>query len=194
MKNLNIILLLIAVAVTSLISTPSYSHVIPEDQLRNVVYMTTRQALQKVFAGVNKIKKENRKLTVSQQREAEKILQKKIKDLRIQFFTAHKDGRQLYATIGKTFANSHPVTKARFVVLLDSQGNLEECHIMEYQGPQRAEIISRDFLDQYRNKSAKSDFSIVASNQGPTPSVQALNEAVRKILVLYKVLYLDSSH
>ena len=56
------------------------------------------------------------------------------------------------------------------------------------------EIISRAFLDQYLNKSAESDFSKVTSNQGPTPSTQALNQAVHKILTLYKVLYIDSTN
>ncbi len=194
MKTINILFLLFSIVLTSLTAAPAYSHVIPEDQLRNQVYLSTRQALQKVFAGVHKIKKESRKLSASQQLQIEKLLQRKIEDRRIEFFTARKDDLTLYATVGKIYVNSHPVTKARFIVLMDSKGQLEECRIMEYQGPQRAEIISRTFLDQFLGKSAESDFSTVTSNQGSTPPVKALIQEVQKTLALYKVLYMDSSN
>ena len=178
MEKLNLLFLLLSIVVTSLISSPAYSHVIPEDELRNQVYLSTNEALKKVFEGVRKIKKEKRK----------------IKDRRIEFYTAKKDGQKIYATIGKTSANSHPVTKIKFVLLINSQGRAKSIHIMEYRGPQRAEIISRPFLDQYLDKSAESDFSTVASNQGPTPSAQALTQAVHKILISYKALYLESNN
>jgi len=194
MKKIKLLSLFLSFVVTSLNSTHALSHVVPEDQLRNQVYLTTRQALQKVFAGVNTIKKEKRKLTATQQARLEKLLQRKIEDLRFTFFTANKDGQKLYATVGKTFANSHPVTKSTFIILMNSQGQAKEVHIMEYRGPQRAEIISRPFLDQFNGKTAESDFTTVTSNQGPTPSVQALSQEVHEILALYKVLYLGSSN
>ena len=134
--------------------------------------------LKKVFKGVRKIKKEKRK----------------IKNRRIEFYTAKKDGQKIYATIGKASANSHPLTEIKFTLLINSQGLVKSIHIMEYRGPQRAEIIARPFLDQYLDKSAESDFSTVTSNQGPTPSAQALTQAVRKILISYKALYLESSN
>jgi hypothetical protein len=102
MKKLNLIFILLSVVAISLLSVPAYSHVIPEDELRNQIYLSTNEALK------------------------------------------------------------------------------------------RAEIISRAILDQYLNKSAESDFSAVTSNQGPTTSTQALNQAVHKILILHKILYLDS--
>lgn len=176
MKKLNLIFIFLSVAAISLISVPAYSHVIPEDELRNQVYLSTNEALKKVFEGVHKIKREKRKT----------------KDQRIEFYIAQKNDQKIYATIGKATANSHPVTKAKFVLLIDSQGQVKDLHIMEYRGPQRAEIISRTFLDQYMNKSAETDFSAVTSNQGPTPSVQALSQAVHELLILYKILYQDS--
>jgi len=194
MKNIKLLFLLLSVVVTSLAATPSYSHVIPEDQLRNQVYLSTNEALKKVFKGVRKIKREKRKITSTQQKQIGNILQRKFKDQRIEFYTARADDMKIYATIGKATANSHPVTKVKFVLLISSQGLAKKIHIMEYRGPQRAEIIARPFLDQYLDKSAGSDFSTMTSNQGPTPSVQALNQAVHKILVSYKVLYLDSSN
>jgi hypothetical protein len=147
-----------------------------------------------VFEGIRKIKREKRKISRIQQKQIENFLQRKTKDQRIEFYTAKKNGQKFYATIGKATANSHPVTEAKFVILIDSQGQVNSIHIIEYRGPQRAEIISRPFLDQYLNLSAESDFSAITSNQGPTPSVQAMSQAFHKILVLYKVLYLDSSN
>ena len=175
MKKLNLLFLLLSVVVTSLISSPAYSHVIPEDELRNQVYLSTNEALKKVFEGVSKIKREKHKISSAQQKRIEEISHQKIKNLRIEFYTARTDDQKIYATIGKTSANSHPVTKAKFIVLIDSNGQLKDIHIMEYRGPQRAEIISRTFLDQYLSKSSESDFNTVTSNQGPTPSTQALN-------------------
>lgn len=194
MKKLNLLFLLLSVVAASLTSTPIYSHVIPEDELRNQVYLSTNEALKKVFEGVRKIKREKRKFSPTQQKRIEDILQQKFKNQRIEFYTARTDDQKIYATIGKASANSHPMTKVKFVLLISSQGLAKKIHIMEYRGPQRAEIIARPFLDQYLDKSAGSDFSAVTSNQGPTLSVQALNQAVHKILVSYKVLYLDSSN
>lgn len=194
MKKLNLTFLILSVVATGLISTPAYSHVIPEDELRNQVYLSSNEALKKVFEGVRKIKKEKRKISPAQQKRIEKISQQKLKSQRIEFYTAKKDGQKVYATIRKATANSHPVTEAKFVLLIDSQGQVKNLHIMEYRGPQRAEIISHAFLDQYLNKSAESDFSVVTSNQGPTASVQALSQAVHKLLTLHKVLYLSSSN
>jgi hypothetical protein len=194
MKKLNLLFLLLFVVVASLISTPAYTHVIPEDELRNQVYLSTNEALKKVFEGVRKIKREKHKISSAQQKRIEEINHQKIKNLRIEFYTARTDDQNIYATIGKASANSHPVTKAKFIVLIDSNGQLKDIHIMEYRGPQRAEIISRTFLDQYLSKSSESDFNTVTSNQGPTPSTQALNRAVHKTLILYKILYLDSTN
>ncbi len=191
-KTITLFSLIILIGAVFVVSTPSYSHVVPEDELRNQVYLTTRQALQKVFAGENRIKKETRSITASQKTQVEELLQRKIKDRRIEFFSVRKDGLALNATVGKIYANSHPVTKGRFIVLMDSQGQVQECHIMEYKGPQRAEIVSSDFLDQFSGKSTESDFSTVTSNQGSTPPVKALIQEVQKIPALYKVLYIDS--
>jgi hypothetical protein len=194
MKKSNLFFLLLSVVVANLISVPAYSHVIPEDELRNQVYLSTNEALKKVFEGVRKIKKEKRKFSSAQQKRIEGILQEKIKSQRIKFYTVRTDDQKIYATIGKASANSHPVTEIKFVLLINSQGLVKSIHIMEYRGPQRAEFISRAFLDQYLDKSAESDFSTVTSNQGPTPSAQALTQAVRKILISYKALYLESSN
>lgn len=191
---MKLIFLLLLITVFWIISNPSYSHVVPEDELRNQVYLTTNEAFKKVFEGVHKIKREKRKISRMQQKQIENILQRKYKDLRIEFYTTKKSGQKFHTTIGKATANSHPVTEAKFVVLIDSHGQVKDLKIMEYRGPQRAEIISSAFLDQYIKQSAESDFSAVVSNQGLTPSVQALSQAVHKILVSYKVLYLDSSN
>ena len=194
MKKLNLICLLSICIAGGSAATPAYSHVIPEDELRNQVYLTTNEALKKVFEGVRKIKREKHKVSSVQKNQIEKKTQQQLKSQRIEFYTARAKNQKIYATIGKASANSHPVTEAKFVLLISSQGQVKDLHIMEYRGPQRAEIISRDFLDQYLDKSAESDFSAVTSNQGPTPSVQALNQAVHKILISYRVLYLDSSN
>ena len=194
MKKLNLTFFLLSIVATSLISVSAYSHVIPEDELRNQVYMTTNDSLKKVFEGVRKIKKEKHKISSAQQKRIKEISHQKFKGQRIEFYTAKRDGQKIYATIGKASANSHPATEAKFIILINSQGQIKNLHIMEYRGPQRVEIISRPFLDQYLNHSAESDFSTVTSNQGPTPSVQALSQEVYKILISFKVLYLDSSN
>jgi hypothetical protein len=194
MKKLNLICLLSICIAGGSAATPAYSHVIPEDELRNQVYLTTNEALKKVFEGVRKIKREKHKISPAQQKRIEEISHQKIKNQRVEFYTARTDDQKVYATIGKASANSHPVTEAKFILLIDSQGQVKNLHIMEYRGPQRAEVISRAFLDQYLGQSAESDFRTVSSNQGPTPSVQALSQAVHKLLTLYKVLYQDSSN
>lgn len=169
----------------------AFGHVIPEDQLRNQVYLSAREALTQVFQGIHKIKKEKRKLTSAQARKIEQFSGQKVKERKKVFYAGEAEGGKMYATFEKAFANSHPVTEVKFVLLIGSQGRVKEVRIMEYKGPQRAELISRTFLDQYLGKTADSDFSQVTSNQGPTPSMQALNQAVRHTLISFKVLYLE---
>jgi hypothetical protein len=194
MKKSNLLFIFLFIAATSLTSTSSFSHVVPQDELTNQIYLTSNEALKKVFDGVSKVKREKRKISRMQQKQIGNIIQKRFKDQRIEFFTAKKGSQDFYATIRKATANSHPVTEAKFVILIDSQGQVKGIHIMEYRGPQRAEIISPHFLDQYINKSSGSDFGVVTSNKGSTPSVQALSQVVHKILALYKVLYLDPNN
>ena len=166
------------------------SHVIPEDELRNQVYLSDREALAQVFQGIRKIKKEKRKLTSAQAKNFKQLSGQTIRERKKFFYAGETNNGKTYATIDKANANSHPPTEAKFVLLIDSEGRVKDIHIMEYKGPQRAELISREFLDQYKGKIADSDFSQITSNQGPTPSVLAMSQSVRQTLISFKILYL----
>jgi hypothetical protein len=194
MKNFNLSFIFLFTVFISLIASNSYSHVIPEDELRNKVYLSNNEALKKVFKGITKIKREKHKISPNQRKQIEKICRKNFEDQRIDFYTTPTNSGKLYATIGKATANSHPITEAKFIILINSQGQIKDLHIMEYKGPQRAEIISRPFLNQFLGKSAHSDFKSVTSNQGTTPSAQALVRAVHKTLASHNVVYLTGEN
>ena len=95
MKKLNLTFALLSFVLTIFHLTPSYSHVVPEDELRNQVYLSSNEALKMVFEGVRKIKKEKRKISRTQQKQTEDILQKKFKRQRI----VHEDISKGYTVV-----------------------------------------------------------------------------------------------
>ena len=189
MKNPLILFLAFLFLVAGIQAGKAFCHVIPEDELRNQVYLSKKEALQQVFQGIRKIRKETRKISSDQADRIGQIIGQNFPDRKWIFYSGEKDGGKLFATLGKAYANSHPPTDAKFILLIDSRGAIRDIHIMEYKGPQRAEMISRGFLDQYVGKSADMDFSTVTSNQGPTPTTQALTQAVRRLAVIFQTLY-----
>ena len=76
MKILNLLFLLLSVVMTSLMATPSYSHVIPEDELRKQVYLTTNEALKKVFEGDGKSKEKSTRFLPPRKIKSKKSLNK----------------------------------------------------------------------------------------------------------------------
>lgn len=191
MLNIIFPILIIFCLATGIHPTSVSGHVIPEDELRNQVYLSKREALTRVFEGIHKIKKEARPISQAKTERIEQVSGQKVKERKRVFYTGAADDGKVFATFGKAFANSHPVTQAKFILLMDSKGVIKNILIMEYKGPQRAEIISRDFLAQYVGMSASSDYSIVTSNQGPTASTQALTQAVHRLAATFEALYIE---
>lgn len=168
---------------------PLWAHVVPEDELRNKVYLTKTQVLKEVFSGAKKIRHVKKRLSETQVKSAQETLGQNLRNNRVDFYKGKLvDGRHLHAFIDKAETNSHPPTKAVFLLLIDSTATVVDIRIMEYKGPQRSEIISPTFLNQFKGKSSKSDFSSITSNQGTTQPVQALAQKVRHLAALFSTL------
>lgn len=169
------------------------AHVIPEDELRNKVYLSKLDALKAVFKGVNKIKHRKSHLTESKIQKIEALTGQTPSNSRLDYYYATRnDGKNLYAFIATAESNSHPPSRAVFITLVDGQGSVQDVKIMEYKGPQRAEIISSPFLDQFIGKTAKSSFATISSNQGRSLPVRSLAQAIHHIAA--KVLVLTGKH
>ncbi|MGP0564870.1 MULTISPECIES: hypothetical protein [unclassified Nitrospina] len=170
-------------------SEAGIAHVIPEDELRNKVYLSKLDALKSVFKGISKIKYRKDHLTKSKIEKIKGLTGQPPAGTRLDYYYGIRDdGQKLFAFISKAQSNSHPPSQAVFITLVDEKGAVQDVKIMEYRGPQRAEIISPSFLKQFIGKTAKSDFASISSNQGRSLPVRSLAKAVHKIAAKVLVL------
>ncbi|CCQ91601.1 hypothetical protein NITGR_730059 [Nitrospina gracilis 3/211] len=166
-----------------------HTHVIPEDELRNKIYLSKRDALKAVFKGMNKIKHRKDHLTEPKVEKIKALTGQPPGGTRLDYYYGIRDdGKKLYAFISTADSNSHPPSKAVFITLVDGRGSVQDVKIMEYKGPQRAEIISPSFLNQFVGKTAESDFTSISSNQGRSLPVRSLAKAVHRIAAKVLVL------
>lgn len=166
-----------------------HAHVVPQDELRNQVYLGKTEALKSVFQGVRKLKHRKGYLTDIQAKQIQELTGNPPATNRVDFYYGTgPGGKGLFAFIETAESNSHPPSKAVAIVLVDAKGAVRDVKIMEYQGPQRAEIISTGFLNQFIGKTAESDFSTVTSNQGRTLPVLSLIQAVSHAAAKVRVL------
>jgi hypothetical protein len=157
------------------------AHVVPADQLRNKVYLNKTEALKSVFKGIRKLKHRKGHLKDSQVQRIEALTGQSLPSNRVNFYLGTQpDGGKLFAFIETAESNSHPPSKAVVIILVDGKATIRDVQIMEYKGPQRAEIISPEFLNQFVGKTAESDFSTITSNRGNTLPVRSLAEAVNR--------------
>lgn len=172
-----------------LLPNPSFAHVVPEDQLRNKVYLTKTQSLKSAFKGSKKILHGKRPITKPQLQKIVQRLHQSIHRNYVDFFSAQFPNNQKYtALFEKASANSHPSTLCKLMVLFDPQGAVSLIKILEYKGPQRAEITSESFLSQFIGKTSDYDFSKTTSNEGKTQTVKAIRDAIRRSAVLFDVI------
>lgn len=194
MKQTTCITLLIVGLCLLATSQSAFAHVIPDDELRNYVFLNRNQALKQTFEGATRVKLEKKKVTAAHRDFMKSRCKISARENKIAFYSgAIPSGENLRVVIEKVQANSHPPTKLTFILAFQADGKIHQIRIMNFQGPQRQELISESFLSQFIGKSGDSDFGAVTSNQGPTLTVKALSQSVCKMTSLFKAIYLPNA-
>ena len=162
-----------------------------EEEYKEEVYLTKKQALEVAFPGNDKIDREKKWLSDSQREAIGKAFGEPVKDRRITWYVGRKAGKVLgYMAVDHRIGKSFPIT---FMVVINPDGTVRHVEIMVYREPQGWEVRYESFLRQFFGMSAESDFREINSITGATLSVRSVTRGVQKAVAAFKVLYLDKT-
>lgn len=112
----------------------------------------------------------------------------------VQFFFAMKDGEKTgVALIEEQPGKWGPV---KYIVAMDLTGKVTNLAVMSYSEKRGKPIASRRFLEQFVGKTADSPLTVgkdVDAISGATISSRATAFAVKKVVTLYRTVYLSGA-
>ena len=161
-----------------------------EDERREDVYLTKKEAFAVAFPGAEKIKKEKKWLTDTQRQAIGKILGEEYKERRVTYyFGLNEEGQPIGAmVIGNEIGRSYPIT---FMVVINPDGTVKDVEIMVYREPHGWEVRFESFLSQFFRRNAGDPFDNINNITGATLSVRSMTRGVKKAVAEYQVLFKD---
>ncbi len=161
-----------------------------EDDRREDVYLTKKEAFAVAFPGAEKIKKEKKWLTDTQKEAIGKILGEEYNERRVTYyFGLNEEGQPIGAmVIGNEIGRSYPIT---FMVVINPDGTVKDVEIMVYREPHGWEVRFESFLSQFFGRNAGDLFDNINNITGATLSVRSLTRGVKKAVAEYQVLFKD---
>ena len=124
-----------------------------EDERREDVYLTKKEAFALAFPGAEKIKKEKKWLTDTQRQAIGKILGKEYKERRVTYyFGLNEESQPIGAmVIGNEIGRSYPIT---FMVVINPDSTVKDVEIMVYRESHGWEVRFESFLSQFFGRDA----------------------------------------
>ncbi len=161
-----------------------------EDERREDVYLTKKEAFALAFPGAEKIKKEKKWLTDTQIEAIGKILGEEYQERRVTYyFGLNAEGQPIGAmVIGNEIGRSYPIT---FMVVIHPDGTVKDVEIMVYRESHGWEVRFESFLSQFFGRNARDLFDNINNITGATLSVRSLTRGVKKAVAEYQVLFKD---
>ena len=161
-----------------------------EEERREDVYLTKKEAFALAFPGAEKIKKEKKWLTDTQKEAIGKILGEEYKERRLTYyFGLNEEGQPMGAMIvGNEIGRSYPIT---FMVVINPDGTVRDVEIMVYREPHGWEVRFESFLSQFFGRDAGHPFDDIHNITGATLSVHSMTRGIKKAVAEYKVIFLD---
>ncbi len=161
-----------------------------EDERRQDVYLTKKEALALAFPGAEKIKKEKKWLTDTQRQAIGKILGEKYQERRVTYyFGLNEEGQPIGAmVIGNEIGRSYPIT---FMVVINPDGTVKDVEIMVYREPHGWEVRFESFLSQFFGRDARDPFDNIHNITGATLSVRSMTRGVKKAVAEFQVIFID---
>ena len=168
------------------------AHLLRDEEVRSKVYLTKEQALKLSFPEEDKVVIQNIWLDQNHKKFISDLTGENFNKGRQKVYAGKKGkkttGLAMFDQIN--IPNQHPII-FKYMVLFQPEGKIKKVVILEYQGLQRDEIVSEEFLSQFNGKDANSDFQKVDSSQGMTIAVQVLTKEVLKLAAIFHI-YLEN--
>lgn len=168
--------------------TPSFVHgesleKEPAWNVRNELYYTPEEALEKAFPGAEEIKKEVVRLDAEARERVAKAVGHPLHEEVFEIYQGMREGRVLgYAVIGEELGKFRPITS---MVVVGPEGRIKEVLVLVYRESHGADVRRKRFLHQYTGRGLRDPLRInqdITSISGATISVISMNAQVRKAL------------
>jgi Na+-translocating ferredoxin:NAD+ oxidoreductase RnfG subunit len=159
-----------------------------EDERKEEVYLTKKEAFALAFPDADQIKKEKKWLTETEREAVGKILGEKYKERRVTYyFGMDKEGQPIGAmVIGNEIGRSYPIT---FMVVIDPDGTVKDVEVMVYREPHGWEVRFESFLSQFFGRNGGDPFDNINNITGATLSVRSMTKGVKKAVAEFQVIY-----
>ncbi len=161
-----------------------------EEERREDVFLTKKEAFAVAFPGADQIKKEKKWLTDTQREAIGKILGEEYKERRLTYyFGLNEEGQPIGAmVIGNEIGRSYPIT---FMVVINPDGTVKDVEIMVYREPHGWEVRFESFLSQFFGRDAGDPFDNINNITGATLSVRSMTRGVKKAVAEFQVIFKD---
>jgi len=161
-----------------------------EDERKEEVYLTKKEAFALAFPNADQIKKEKKWLTDTQREAIGKILREEYKERRVTYYLGmDKESQPIGAmVIGNEIGRSYPIT---FMVVINPDGTVKDVEVMVYREPHGWEVRFESFLSQFFGRDAGDRFDDIHGITGATLSVRSMTRGVKKAVAEYQVIYID---
>lgn len=154
------------------------------------IYLSSEQALAKVFPGADRLEKETVRLSPEQKARVERRLGWRLAE---DAYVVHRGFRGEeplgYAVITEEIGKYKPIT---FVVQASPDFRAERVEVLVYREPRGGEVRKARFLRQFRGKKAESPLRInrdIINITGATLSVRAMSAGVKRVLCVLDEVY-----
>ncbi len=162
------------------------AHLLKDEEVRSKVYLTKEKALKLSFPEEDKVVIQKIWLDQNHRNFISGLTGENFNKVRQKVYVGKKGkkttGLAMFDQIN--IPNQHPII-FKYMVIFQPEGKIKKVVILEYQGLQRDEIVSEEFLSQFNGKDANSDFQKVDSSQGMTIAVQVLTKEVLKLAAIF---------
>jgi hypothetical protein len=188
-----------------LLSTVAFSNVLsaagapevekePEGNARNEIYLTPEEALEKAFAGADRIEQEVIRLDREAEERVARAVGHPLHEREFVIYRGIKAGEILgYAMIGEELGKFRPITS---MTVVGPDGKVKDVRVLVYRESRGSDVRRKRFLYQYLGKGREDPIQInqdITSISGATISVRSMNAQVRKALNVIHEAYFRKS-
>lgn len=161
-----------------------------EDERKEEVYLTKKEAFALAFPNADQVKKEKKWLTDTQRDAIGKILREEYKERRVTYYLGmDKEDQPIGAmVIGNEIGRSYPIT---FMVVINPDGAVKDVEVMVYREPHGWEVRFESFLSQFIGRNVGDRFDDIHGITGATLSVRSMTRGVKKAVAEFQVIYID---
>ncbi|MBI2166917.1 MAG: FMN-binding protein [Candidatus Omnitrophica bacterium] len=166
----------------------------PEGNARNEIYLTPEEALEKAFAGADRIEKEVIRLSPEAEARVARAVGHPLYEREFVLYRGIKAGNLLgTAMMGEELGKFRPITS---MTVVGPDGKVQDVKVLVYRESHGSDVRRKRFLYQYFGKGRDDPIQInqdITSISGATISVRSMNAQVRKALnVIYEASFKKS--